>query len=121
MGWGRLCSMNMSTVLLAQAGHDTPSGPLGAAVDWQGPSRAREAGCPSAREQGQGSASAITLGGPAGSWLSMHRVRRVPRKLRWLLLTRGALCRERTMPLLVGNPKETESVFVVRVQRRDEE
>lgn len=90
-------------------------------MDWQGPSSAREAGCPSAREQGQGSASAITLGGLAGSWLSMHRVRRVPRKLRWLLLTRGAICHEGAMPLLVGNPEETESVLVVRVQWGDEE
>lgn len=38
-------------------------------MGWKGSSSLGEAGCPSAREQGQDSESAVSLGGPAGSWL----------------------------------------------------
>lgn len=41
--------------------------------------------------------------------------------LRWLPLTGGAVGCKGAMPLLVGNPKQSESVLVVRVQRGDDD
>lgn len=83
-----------------------------------GPSSAGEAGCPSAWEQGQDLESAISLGGPAGSWLraSVWNAGRGHVGLSWLPLTSGAISREGAMPLLIGNSKQSKSVLVVRVQ-----
>lgn len=36
--------------------------------------------------------------------------------LSWLPLTSGAISHEGAMPLLIGNPKQSKSVLVVRVQ-----
>lgn len=91
-------------------------------MGWKGPSRTGEAGSPSAWEWGQDSESAITLGGPTwflaevkcGEGLEgSHGGHRLSP------LTSGPIGCEGAMTLLVGNPKQSESVLVVRVQRGD--
>lgn len=91
-------------------------------MGWKGPSSTGEAGYPSAWEWGQDSEPAISLGGPSwflaegkgvegweGSWGSLGK----------LPLTCGAIGCEGAVPLLVGNPEQSEPVLVVRVQGGD--
>lgn len=90
-------------------------------MGWKGPSCAGKAGCPLAWEQGQG-VGISHFAGRLSCFLAegeRAEIKKRTQELRWQPLTGSAIGSEGPIPLLIGNPKQSESVLVIGLQWGD--